>query len=64
MSATHAWIAGWGLLSDLKSQRAARLPLNYGRAVTDPTADADIVDLQPHEIASSEFAVDREVEQG
>ena len=33
-------------------------------AVTDPTADADIVDLQPHEIAAPEFAVDREVEQG
>jgi hypothetical protein len=32
--------------------------------VTDPTADADIVDLQPHEIAAPEFAVDREVEQG
>ena len=34
------------------------------RAVADPTADADIVDLQPHEIAAPEFAVDREVEQG
>ena len=36
----------------------------WSRAVTDPTADADIVDLQPHEIAPSEFAVDRKVEQG
>ena len=44
--------------------RTARLLLNYGRAVMDPTADTDIVDLQPHEIAPSEFAVDREVEQG
>jgi hypothetical protein len=44
--------------------RTARLLLNDGRAVTDPNADADIVDLQPHEIAAPEFAVDREVEQG
>ena len=35
-----------------------------GRAVTDPAADADIIDLQLHEIAAPEFAVDREVEQG
>ena len=27
-------------------------------------ADTDIIDLQPHEIAAPEFAVDREVEQG
>ena len=43
--------------------RTARLLLNDGRAVTDPTADADVVDLQPHKIAAPEFAVDREVEQ-
>src|SRR5262250_64668 len=55
---------GSGLLGDLELHRPARLLLNDGRAVTDPTADADIVDLQPHEIAASEFAVDREVEQG
>jgi hypothetical protein len=55
---------GSGLLGDLELHRTARLLPNYGRAVTDPTADADIVDRQPQEIASSEFAVDREVEQG
>src|SRR5215472_7821607 len=55
---------GSGLLGDLELQRTARLLLNDGCAVTDPTADADIVDLQPHEIAAPEFAVDREVEQG
>jgi hypothetical protein len=55
---------GSGLLGDLEWHRTARLLLNYGRAVTDPTAEADIVDLQPHEIAASVFAVDREVEQG
>lgn len=53
-----------GLLGDLELHRTACLLLNDGRAVTDPAADADIVDLQPHEIAAPEFAVDREVEQG
>src|SRR5215469_8407136 len=46
---------GSGLLGDLELHRTARLLLNYGRAVTEPTADADIVDLQLHEIASWEF---------
>jgi hypothetical protein len=55
---------GAGLLGDLELHRPARLLLDDGRAVTDPTADADIVDLQPHKIAAPEFAVDREVEQG
>src|SRR5262247_1247298 len=55
---------GSGLLGDLELHRPARLLLNDGRAVADPTTDADIVDLQPHEIAAPEFAVDREVEQG
>src|SRR5262249_3512426 len=55
---------GPGLLGDLELHRPARLLLNDGRAVTDPAADADIVDLQPHEIAAAEFAVDREVEHG
>ena len=55
---------GSGLLGDLELHRPARLLLNDGCAVTDPTADADILDLQPHEIAAPELAVDREVEQG
>jgi hypothetical protein len=36
---------GSGLLGDLELHRPGRLFLNDGRAVTDPTADADIVDL-------------------
>src|SRR5215470_2128424 len=36
---------GSGLLGDLELHRPARLLLNDGRAVTDPTANADIVDL-------------------
>jgi hypothetical protein len=55
---------GSGLLGNLELHRTSRLLLNDGRAVTDPTADADILDLQPHEIAAPEFAVDHEVEQG
>jgi len=55
---------GSGLLGDLELHRPARLLLNDGRAVRDPAANADIVDLQSHEIAAPEFAVDREVEQG
>src|SRR5215467_8051274 len=55
---------GSGLLGDLELHWPARFLLNDGRAVTDSTADADIVDLEPHEIAAPEFAVDREVEQG
>src|SRR5215813_3905574 len=55
---------GSGLLGDLELHRPARLLLNDGCAVTDPTADADIIDLQPHEIAAPEFAVNCEVEQG
>src|SRR5262249_48114217 len=51
---------GSGLLGDLELHRPARLFLNDGCAVTDTTADADIVDLQPYEIAAPEFAVDCE----
>src|SRR5205823_12895225 len=36
--------SGSGLLGDLELHRPARLLLNDGRAVTDPTANADIVD--------------------
>jgi hypothetical protein len=61
MSASHAWIAA-RVCSVISN--CTRFLLNDGRAVTDTTADADILDLQPHEIAAPEFAVDREVEQG
>ena len=55
---------GSGLLGDLELHRPTRFLLNDGCAVTDTTADADILALQSHEIAAPEFAVDREVEQG
>jgi hypothetical protein len=63
MSASHPWIAA-RVCSVISNCTTARLLLSDGRAVTDPAAEADIVDLQPHEIAAPEFAVDREVEQG
>src|ERR1700751_2887154 len=50
-----------GLLGDLELNRPARLLLNNRSAVSDPAAGADIVDLQPHEIAPSEFAIDGKV---
>ena len=64
MSASHAWIAArvCSVISNCTGRPV--FLLNDGRAVTDPTADADILDLQPHEIATPKFAVDREVEQG
>src|ERR1700758_3521760 len=49
---------GSGLLGDLELHSPARFLLNDGRAVADPAADADTLDLQPHEIAAPEFAVD------
>ena len=33
------------------------------KAFPNPAADADIIDLQPDEIAAPELAVDREIEQ-
>src|SRR5215472_14322656 len=42
---------GSGLLGDLELHRTARLLLNDGRAITNPSADADIIDLQLHERA-------------
>jgi hypothetical protein len=55
---------GSGLLGDLELNRLARLLLDNGSAVSDPAAGTNIVHLQPHEIAASEFAIDSEVEQG
>ena len=64
MSASHAWIAARVCSVISNVHRVASLLLNDGRAVTDPATDVDIADLQPHEIAAPELAVDREVEQG
>ena len=53
-----------GLPGDLELHRPGGLLLNHGRSIANPAAGADIVDLQPHEIAAPEFAVYSEVEQG
>src|ERR1051326_18814 len=52
-----------GLLGDLELHRSARFLLNDRRAGADATANTDIVNPQPHEITTSELAVDREIEQ-
>jgi hypothetical protein len=52
---------GSGLLGDFELDRPPRLLLNNGGAVSDTAAGANTVDLQPHEIAASELAVDGEV---
>lgn len=53
---------GSGRLGDFELHRTPRLLLNDSGAVTDAPAGADIVNLQPHEIAASEFTIDGEVE--
>ena len=52
---------GSGLLGDFELNRLARLLLDKGSAVSNPAAGTYIVSLQPHEIASLEFAIDGEV---
>jgi hypothetical protein len=36
--------------------------LNHGRSIAQPTAGTDVVDLEPDEIATSELAVDGQIE--
>jgi hypothetical protein len=55
---------GAGLLHDFKLDRSPCLFLDHGATVSHPAADAYVVDLQADEIATSELAVDREIEQG
>src|ERR1700737_2198677 len=55
---------GPGLLHDFELDRSPCLFLDHGATVSHPAAGAYVVDLQADEIATSELAVDREVEQG
>jgi hypothetical protein len=49
-----------GLLGQLELNGAAGFLLNHDGAV----ADADVIHLQPHEVAASSLAVDGEIEHG
>ena len=53
---------GSGLLHDFELDRSPCLFLDHGATVSHPAAGAYVVDLQADEIATSELAVDREVE--
>jgi hypothetical protein len=53
---------GPGLIGDLELNRPACLLLNDSGAVSNSVAGANIVDLQPHKIAASEFAIDGKIE--
>jgi hypothetical protein len=55
--------SGSGLLGDLELDRPARLLLNNGGAVSGPATGTHIIDLQPHEVAAPQLAVDGEIEQ-
>ena len=50
------------MLGDLELDRPACLLLNSSGAVSNSAAGADIVDLQPHKVAASEFAIDGKIE--
>src|SRR5664279_4187455 len=50
-----------GLLREFESDRSAGLFLDDRCAVAQSAADAQIIDLQTDEVASPEFAVDRQV---
>jgi hypothetical protein len=50
------------LLRDFELDRSASLSLNDRRAVAQPAADAQIIDLQTDEVAPPQFAVDRQIE--
>jgi hypothetical protein len=52
------------LLGNFELHRPAGLFLNVGGAISDSAASADIIDLQLHEIAASNLAVDRQVGHG
>jgi hypothetical protein len=53
---------GAGLLCDLELNRPACLLLNDSGAVSNSVAGANIVDLQAHKVAASEFAIDGKIE--
>jgi hypothetical protein len=52
------------LAADFEQDRSPCLFLDHGATVSDPAAGTYVVDLQTDDIATSELAVDREVEQG
>src|ERR1700732_4505281 len=54
---------GPSLLRDFELDRSPCLFLDHGATVPHPAAGAYVVDLQTDEIAASELAVDRAVEQ-
>jgi len=55
---------GPGLLRDFELDWSPCLFLDHGATVPHPATGAYVVNLQPGEIAASELAVDRKVEQG
>jgi hypothetical protein len=55
---------GPGLLRDLELDRPPGLLLDHGPAVPHPATGAHVLDLYRDEIAATQLAVDREVEQG
>src|SRR3984893_3636242 len=55
---------GPGLLHDFELDWSPCLFLNHGATVPHPAAGAYVVDLQADDIAASQLAVDRKVEQG
>src|SRR5439155_19740413 len=54
---------GPGMLGDFELDRSPCLFLNHSATFSHPAAGPYVVDLQADEIAASELAVDREVEQ-
>jgi len=52
-----------GLFGDLKLDWPAGLSLNDAGAVSYLAANANVVDAQPHEVATAQLAVDGEIEQ-
>jgi hypothetical protein len=51
------------LLGNFELNRSPCFFLNHRRSVSHPAADTHIIGLQPDEITSPEFAIDRKVEQ-
>jgi hypothetical protein len=51
------------LLGDLKQDRTLHLLLHNDRAGRDPATLDDIADAEPNQIATTQLAVDRKVEQ-
>jgi hypothetical protein len=50
------------LLGQLELHRTASFLLNHDRTIANSAARANVIHLQAHEIASSQLAVDSEIE--